>query len=144
MVEIRVELVGGTMVDVRQVLHDMSVFQQSDTGADIDGVRQIVTADDNGGTRGVIVFCQRALQDTLARGVEEIEWLVEDDQRGLVKQGGYDAYLLLVAGREVADELLLLQYLARHQMLESLHTCFHLLFAYPAHLSDELEKLLWG
>ena len=55
---------------------------------------------------------QQVFEEYLTGGVEEVERFVEDYDLGLTEEGRNDAYLHLVTCREVADELLLSEYLA--------------------------------
>ncbi len=59
-----------------------------------------------------------------------------------MEHGRDDAYLLLVARREVADELLLSHHLAIHEAVEAGEALVNLLLAQAIHLADEGEVLL--
>ena len=110
--EVLFEFCGGAAFVVGEVADDAAVLQEGNACRDVDGVLQVVAGDDDGGTGLLGVFAQQVLQQHLTGGVEEVEGFVEDDDLGVADEGGDDADLHLVTGREVADELLLSEELA--------------------------------
>ncbi len=110
--EVLFQFCGGAAFVVGEVADDAAVLQEGNARRDVDGVLQVVAGDDDGGTGLLGVFAQQVLQQHLTGGVEEVEGFVEDDDLGVADEGGDDADLHLVTGREVADELLLSEELA--------------------------------
>ena len=74
------------------------MLQKGDAGTDVDGMVEVVTGEEDGGSGTLVVLLKEMLDETLTAGVEEIEGLVQYQQLGLHGQGGYDADLLLVTG----------------------------------------------
>ena len=103
---------------------------------------QVVAGDEDGGTSCLVILLEQTLQDDLRRRVEEVERLVENDQVGSGEHRRDDTYLLLVACAEVADEFLLSEYLALHEMLEGSQPFVGFLLRHTVCLSHELEVLL--
>ena len=118
------------------------MLQEGYAGTDVHGVLEVVAGDEDGSTSLLVVLLQEALNGTLAGGVEEVEGLVQDEHLGLQEHGTNDAHLLLVAGREVADEFLLSCHLARHELLKVLQEGVHLLLLAAGDATDELEVLV--
>ena len=72
----------GAAFDIGKVADDLTFLEEGNARGDVDGVRQVMTGDENGGSRLAVIIGEDVLQDVLRRGVEEIEGLVEDDQLG--------------------------------------------------------------
>ena len=142
--EVLLQLLAGAAVAVGQVADDAAFLQQGDAGGDVDGVLQVVGGDEDGGARLAVVLGEHVLQDVLRRGVEEVEGLVEDDQLRTVEEGGDDAHLLLVTGREVADELLVAEDLSGSEALEVLQALVNGFLCHVVDLAQEGEVLLGG
>ena len=66
---------------------------------------QVVAAHNDCGAVFLVVFLQDVLGKVLAAWVKEVERLVENDDVGIVYQCTDDANLLLVACRQIAYEL---------------------------------------
>ena len=141
--EVFLQLGGGAAVVVGQVADDAAVLQQGDAGRDVDGVLQVVAADEDDGSRLFGIVGQQVFEDELAGGVEEVERLVEDDYLRAAQQGADDANLHLVAGREIADELLLAEDFASGEALELLEALFYFLLADARHFAEK-GKVLFG
>ena len=60
---------------VVDVVYDFAMLEQDNAFADVDGVLQIVAADENCGTSLLVVFLQQVLDGILATWIEEIEGL---------------------------------------------------------------------
>ena len=80
--EVLFEFGLGAACLVLKVFHDVAFLEEGDAGGDVDGVLQVVTRDEDGGTSGVVILFEQPLDDDLRRGVEEVERLVENDQVG--------------------------------------------------------------
>ena len=118
------------------------MLEEGDARGYLDGVLEVVRRDEDGGACFLVIGGEHLLEDVLRRGVEEVEGLVEDDEVGTVEECGYDAYLLLVSGAEVAYELLLVEDFAVHELVEVVLALLDLLFAHGVGLAYELEILL--
>ena len=103
---------------------------------------QVMTADKDGGMCLCGILFQGTLQDILTGGVQEIEGLVQDDDRCLPDKGRDDANLLLVTCREVADQFFLTEDLATGEMLELLQALIDNLLWCAAYFPKEREILL--
>ena len=103
-----------------------------------------MTAAEDGGTRLLVILRQQVLEHVLTGGVKEVERLVEHNNLGLVEEGGYDAHLLLVACREVANELFLSEYLIGSEALKVLQTLIDLGLRLARDLAKEGKILLGG
>ena len=106
-----------TAFGIRQVADDLAFLQKCYAGGDVDSVLQVVARDENGGTCLLIILRQDVLEHVLRRRVQKVEGLVENDQFRTVEEGRNDAYLLLVASRQVADEFLASEDLAAGKAL---------------------------
>ena len=71
------QLVLGAAVGIVHVAQNVPLLEQCYARGDVDGVLQVVTADDDCGPRLPVIVAYDALQLVLAGGVEEVEWLVE-------------------------------------------------------------------
>ena len=118
------------------------MLQQGNTGRDIDGMRQVVAAAKDGGTRLLVILREQMLQHVLAGGVEEVERLVQNDNLRTVEESCHDAHLLLVAGREVADEFLLAEHLASGEALKVLQALVNLCLRLARHLAQKGKVFL--
>ena len=140
--------VGFELLAVGTVHDDIAVLEYDDAGGDVDGVLQVVGADDDGGSSALLVVGEQMLELVLRRGVEEVERLVEDDGLRLSEECRHDAHLLLVACREVAYELLLsedLRGVAQHVSVEGGGRLLAVgIVGYALDLGEELEVFLWG
>lgn len=76
-VEVGLQFLFGRVVFVVQVADDDTVFQQGDARTDVDRVVQVVAGDDDGGPMLFVVFLEQVLDDSLRRGVEEVERFVQ-------------------------------------------------------------------
>jgi hypothetical protein len=140
--EVVFEFVTGTAFGIGKVADDLTFLEEGNARGDVDGVRQVMTGDENGGSRLAVIIGEDVLQDVLRRGVEEVEGLIEDNQFGAQQEGGHDADLLFVTGREVADEFLLSEDLTARQTLEGLETCVDLFLRDVVDLAQEGKELL--
>ena len=130
------------LLAIVDVVDDLTVLEQDDALADIDGMLQVVTAHEDGCARLLVVLLQQMLDGILAAGVEEVERLVEDEHFGPQQHGRHDAHLLLVARAERADELLLSGQLVGHEVLILCKKRLQLLVARVCEAGDELEVLV--
>ena len=142
--EVVLEFSLGLSVAVVDVAYDDSMLEQGDAGADVDGVLQVVARYEDGGAGLLVVLREEVLDGTLAAGVEEVEGLVEDKHLRAKEHGGHDAHLLLIAGTESADELLLSCKLVCHEMLVLRKELLQLLVARIGEAGNELEVLVGG
>ena len=94
------------------------MFHQCYTWTDVYRMLQVMTGDNDGGTRLLVVLCEQVFHGTLAAGVEEVERLVQNQKLWLQKHSCHDAYLLLVACREIPDEFLLTEEFTSKKCLE--------------------------
>ncbi len=85
--EIVCQLLFDTSVVIGEILDNLAFFQQGDARGDIDGVLQIVRADENCCTRSGLVIQQRVFKDVLACRVKEVERFVENDDGGISEEG---------------------------------------------------------
>ena len=141
-VEIAFQFLLGRTIVVVDVADDLTVLQQGDARTDIDRVVEVVAGDEDGGTRLAVVVGEQVLDGILRTGIEEVEGFVEDEQAGVHEEGRHDAHLLLVAGREVADELLLSQDFSGHEVLILAELLLQLRLAEAADACDELQVFL--
>ncbi len=107
------------------VLEDDAMFEEGDTGTDVEGVGQVVGRHDDSGFLFLAVGLQQVLHRQLGGGVEEIERFIKYQQFGIVQHGTDDAHLLLVTHGEVAYQRLLPQYLTIHETIELKKTVVH-------------------
>jgi len=138
------DLGGEVGIVFVMVLDDVSVFEQGDAGADVEGVGEVVRGDDDGGSGLAVVALEQVLHGVLGRGVEEVEGFVEQEELGLVEHGSDDADLLLVACREVADEGFGADDFAVHKVVEALEALLELSCGDVVDLAEEVEIFLGG
>ena len=103
--EIVVERCQCLPVVVSEILDNLSVLQQYDTGGDIDKMLEIVTADEDGGTRAAMIVEQELFEEVLSGRVQEVERFVENQELRSRDHSRHDSNLLLVAGTVFADEI---------------------------------------
>ena len=83
--EILLEFGRSRSIGVGQVADDLTVFQEGDTGGDVNGVLQVMAGDDNRSVGLTGIVADEVLQHQLAGGVEEVEGFVENDGLGLAQ-----------------------------------------------------------
>ena len=103
---------------VVDVVNHFTMFQKHDARTDIDGMLEVVTADENRGASLFVVLLQQMLDGILTAGVEEVEGLVKNEHLRTKQHGCHDANLLFVAGTERTDKLLLACQLVGHEVLK--------------------------
>ena len=120
------------------------MFHEQYSCTDINGVGEVVGTYDYRCSCRAVVVLDDTLQVVLARWVEEVEWLVENENLWCCHKCGDNAHFLFVACREVSYENLASEDLASREMFETLCNGVDIVVFHARNLIHETEVFLRG